>query len=381
MSISIDDEWNQFLSSQQTDLFGSILNKQTDFEVKQEKDLSTPKKASSTEEQPECDELSISTKTKVLFLNQEVDIHNIFWEIPIIKYWKPDNGIIKKQIKLVSNTVEEYDIIRKKIDCVSDYKKEDIIKQINNPKARRNKFKDERKITVGISRKDIINRRSKIKGAFYNCFALVMRFNENGFFREIHVKIFNTGKLEIPGIVNSTILDVIKNMIVQYLQPYLKTPIEFIENDTEDNVLINSNFNCGYYINRDKLYTIMRTKYGIETAYDQDSYPGVKCKFYFNNTLGFDEELQKGVILSDDRNMKMSELNDNKKYTEVNFMIFRTGNALIVGNFSEKILRFVFEFIKKILNTEYSEISIANDCPKKKKKEVKIRNWSVNISV
>jgi predicted site-specific integrase-resolvase len=79
--------------------------------------------------------------------------------------------------------------------------------------------------------------------------------------------------------------------------------------------------------------------------------------------------------------MKMSELNDNKKYTEVNFMIFRTGNALIVGNFSEKVLRFVFEFIKKILNTEYSEISIVNDNPKKKKKEIRIRNWSVNISV
>jgi hypothetical protein len=208
-----------------------------------------------------------------------------------------------------------------------------------------------------------------------------MRFNENGFFREIHVKIFNTGKIEIPGVVNFTILGVIKKMIVQYLQPYLKTPIEFIESDIEENVLINSNFNFNYYINRDKLYTIMRTKYGIETAYDLDNYPGVKCKFYFNNTLGFDEELQKGLILPDDRSMKMSELNDSKKYTEVNIMIFRTGNALILGNFSEKILRFVFEFIKKILNTEYNEIYIANDNPKKKKKEMRIRNWSVNISV
>jgi hypothetical protein len=64
---------------------------------------------------------------------------------------------------------------------------------------------------------------------------------------------------------------------------------------------INSNFDCGFYINRDKLHGILRSeKYGIESAYDPCSYPGVKCKFYYNNELDYDVSLQNGRILAEE---------------------------------------------------------------------------------
>jgi len=205
-------------------------------------------------------------------------------------------------MKIVSKTLEEYDVIKEKLKDAY-YFTENIIKQIDNPTARRIKFKDERKITVGLSRKDIINSRLKVKNAFYNCFAVILRFQYNGGFREIHVKIFNTGKLEIPGILNVEILNIVKGMIIAILEPQLvneteRLTVDFIENSKNDNVLINSNFNCGYFINRDRLHAILKSeKYGIETAYDPCSYPGVKCKFYFNNDFGFDVEKQSGKII------------------------------------------------------------------------------------
>ena len=78
--------------------------------------------------------------------------------------------------------------------------------------------------------------------------------------------------------------------------------------------------------------------------------------------------------------MKMSELDDNKKYTEVSFMIFRTGSCLIVGNCSEKILMFIFEFIKNILQTEYHKIHTTNEEVVVKNKKIKIRKKKINIS-
>jgi len=376
MSFSIDDEWMQYLSTQNTSsCVGGLLNKS-----------SNPVKLKIVEEEPnvisnnivpKCDELYISTKTKVLFLNQEIDINNVFWNIPILEYWKPNSGVIKKQMKIVSKTPEEYEEIQERLKKVSYYT-ENIIKQINNPEARRIKFKDERKITIGLSKKDIINSRGKIKNAFYNCFAMILRFEYQGTFKEIHVKIFNTGKLEIPGILNAGLLDTVKLMILDVLQSYLPKKIEFIDNENNDNVLINSNFNCGYFINRDKLYAILRSeKYGIETAYEPCSYPGVKCKFYFNNDIGFDEFKQNGKILIEDRNMKMSELIENKKYTEVSFMIFRTGSCLIVGNCSEKILRFIYNFIKNILETEYNNIHVENEVQVIKNKNMKLRKKTI----
>jgi len=104
------------------------------------------------EEIPKCDDLYISTKTKVVFLNQEINIHKIFWDIPIIEYWRPTEGVVKKQMKIVSKTKEEFEEYTKKLENISYYT-ENNIKTIDNPTARRIKFKDERKITIGISKK------------------------------------------------------------------------------------------------------------------------------------------------------------------------------------------------------------------------------------
>jgi hypothetical protein len=357
--------------------------KQTDFDKNKIIDSNIEISIESNElntKMPICEDLYISTKTKVLFLNQAVDIHNIFWKIPIIEYWRPMNGVVKKQMKIVSKTPEEFEEYTKKIVDVPYYI-ENIIKQINNPAARRIKFKDERKITIGLSKKDIMNCRSKIKNAFYNCFAIILRFKYDCAFREIHVKVFNTGKMEIPGILNNNLLDIVKQMILDLIQPHVDNQLDFIETDTEDNVLINSNFNCGYFINREKLHSILRSsKYKIESAYDPCSYPGVKCKYYFNNEIGFDVENQNGQVVLEDRMQKMSELGDNLKYTEISFMIFRTGSCLIVGNCSERILKFVFEFIKRILAEEYKNIHVANEEPINKNKKIKLRKKTILVS-
>lgn len=326
-----------------------------------------------------CEELYISTKTKVVFLNQEIDIHTIFWNIPVIDYWQPKDGVVKKQIKIVSHSQEELDGYREKLKNIPYYT-ENIIKEINNPNARKIKFKDERKITIGVSKKDIMNCRGKVKNAFYNCFAVIFRFQYEGIFREIHVKVFNTGKMEIPGVINVALLDIVKRKILELIQPFCEKPIHFIENEGFDNVLINSNFNCGFYINREVLHHILTQKYGIETSYDPCSYPGVKCKFYFNNEGEFDEETQNGVIHAIDRTMKMSELIDNKKYTEVSFMIFRTGSCLIVGNCSEQILMFIFQFIKKILLNEYLTIRAEKDEKSLKHKKIKMRKKTISLT-
>jgi len=358
---SIDDEWNQYLLHD-------------DFDDHVDESM----KKDTGEEIPKCDELYISTKTKVLFLNQAVDIKNVFWDIPIISYSQPSEGVIKKQMKIVSKTEEEYNVIKELLK-EQNYYTENIIKQINNPEARRIKFKDERKITIGISKKDIMNARGKVKNAFYNCFAIIIRFLYNDSFREIHVKIFNTGKLEIPGILNKEMLMIIKGKLLRLLFSLLPIMPEFINIDKEHNVLINSNFNCGFYINRDILFHILRNTYKIDSSYDPCSYPGIKCKFYFNNEHGLmDKILQNGTIDEPDRNMKVFELIDNKKYTEVSFMIFRTGSVLIIGNCSEEILVYIYEFIRDVLQTSYKSIVVHEEKPPAKIKNIKIRKKMIN---
>jgi len=361
--MDLDDEWDTFMKTDKL-----AVNEEVEPEIDNEKNEG---------EVPVCNDLYISTKTKVLYLNIPIDINSVFWNIPVIEYWKPTEGVIKKQIKIVNNSKEEYNDYLEKLNSLSYYT-ENIIKQVDNQSARKVKFKDERKLTVGVSKKDIMSYRSKKKNAFYNCFAIIVRFYQDNEFKEIHVKVFNTGKMEIPGILNAKMLELIQIKIIEILQPLHSEPISYVENNEqgEQNVLINSNFSCGYYVDREKLHTILRSeKYGIESAYDPCSYPGVKCKYYFNNELSSLEE-QTGKVSNEDNTLKLSELSDNNRYTEVSFMIFRTGSCLIVGNCSETILLHVFDFIKSVFTNEYYNIRAINqeETVKEKKKKVRKRN-------
>tara|TARA_B110000285_G_scaffold232549_1_gene303864 strand:+ start:4996 stop:6126 length:1131 start_codon:yes stop_codon:yes gene_type:complete len=352
--MNVDDEWEMFLE-----------NPNAFVDDKQE-DMSKEEDINKSVDRAICDDLNISTNTKVVYINNEVDIYNVFWKLPVIPYHSKQNGIVKKQIKVVCNTKEEFEDYKQRIKNEKFYD-EYIIKQIDNPDARRIKFKDERKLTVGISKKDLITTKIKQKSAFYNCFAITIRIFTTTY-KEMHIKVFNTGKMEIPGIVDKTLLSIVKTELLQHLKKYIGDDIDFVNTDIEHNVLINSNFNCGFYINRDKLHNIMKSsKYGLETSYDPCSYPGVKCKYYYNIDKPWEE--QNGKIARIDNNMTTNDIILSNKYLEISFMIFRTGSCLIVGNCNEEVLRFVYTYIVNMLFSEHRDICIQN-----KEKFVKIKN-------
>lgn len=378
---TLDDEWIEYLKNNGVDMSYETECETEINKVWKEDDCETFVENVVERVVTHEYELSISTKTEKLFLNSAIDINDIFWKIPVIEYWKPDVGVIKKQMKIVSKTPEEYELYKEKLSKVRFYE-EVILKEINNPAARSIKFKDERKITIGLSKKDIMTYRAKKKNAFYNCFALVIRLKFEGIFREIHVKVFNTGKMEIPGVVNQGIFETVKTMVIDLLKAFsTDNEVYFKPNTNTDHVLINSNFNCGFFIQRDKLHDILVSdKYRIESSYDSCSYPGVKCKYYFRNEIGFDIDKQTGCVLKEDNELKVYELYDSKKYTEVSFMIFRTGSCLVVGNCSEKMIRFIFDFIKKLLTNEYENIFVEHYEDTLKNKKTKTRKKNITCS-
>jgi TATA-box binding protein (TBP) (component of TFIID and TFIIIB) len=297
---------------------------------------------------PKCSELYISTKTKISYLNMPINLYDTFWKIPVILYHLPKEGIIKKQMKFNSLSCSELTDLQQKISDEKEYSKnhidEYIIQQVD-VQSNRNSFKDVRKISIGLSKKDITSYKCKKKSAFYNCFVVILRLKCNNTFKEHSVKVFNTGKLQIPGIQNDETLNKILDLLISILNPICITsaPITYLE-EKHQTVLINSNFNCGYYINREKLYHILKYDYNINSAYDPCSYPGIQCEFFY--------------ILNSDlpQNGKQPNGTSNVDVVKVSFMIFRTGSVLIVGKCSEYILKTIYEYIKNLLESEFHKI-------------------------
>ena len=362
---NIDDEWNNFIANKYD-------NDTTDDENNNVHDkLNTNELNSNLETFKNCNvpiptDIYISTKSKIAYLVLPVDL-NIFWDIPVMPYSTPQNGVIKKQIKINSKTPEELAFVQQRLQKEL-YFDEYIMSHIDNPNGRI-KFKDIRKITIGVSKKDIMSYRSKKKQAFYNCFVMILRIKIDNLFREFHIKVFNTGKLEIPGVQSDVMFETVLIHIINILQPFYLTTLTYFEK--RDTVLINSNFNCGFYINREVLFNIIKNKYNIQAIYDPCSYPGIQCKFYYNNDIG----IQTGMQITSENKHKYTNI------TEVSFMIFRTGSVLIVGMCDENVLLDIYQFLKVLLKTEFENIcqKIISPSDLANKKIKKIRKKTINI--
>jgi hypothetical protein len=367
--INIDDEWSSYLIDKQDDVSSDEENTNTnDNNDNNNNNYEHNQRIIFNEPVPEPTDIYISTKSKIAYLTQPVDL-KIFWNIPVISYATAENGVIKKQIKINSTTPEELDLLQQRLQSELYYEQH-IMSHIDNPNGRI-KFKDIRKITIGISKKDILSYRSKKKQAFYNCFVMILRIKIDNIFREFHTKVFNTGKLELPGVQSEKMYYTVLNYVVEILQPFHTAQLEYYEHN--DTVLINSNFNCGFFINREILFDIIKNKYNIQAIYDPCcSYPGIQCKFYYNNDI----DIQTGMQITSENKEKYTNI------TQVSFMIFRTGSVLIVGMCNENILREIYQFVKHLLKEEFKyicqKIITPSDLVNKNKKK-KIRRKLIHI--
>jgi len=342
----IDNEWEKFLTN------NTILSTEVKDVVQDELNI------------PKATPIHISTKTMITYLNQEIDLNTIFWKIPIIKYHETKNGIIKKQIKITSFNQEEIDTVNELISHEDIYQQEQI-SFINNKKLKV-PFKHVQKINIGTSKKELISYRKKSKGAFYNCFALILRILHEDVYKEVHVKVFNTGKLEIPGIQTNEMLYITLDILLDILRPFTCETISYNKENIET-VLINSDFNCGFYINRNKLHNLLKVKYNMISMFDPCSYPGIQTKFYYNKM----NAVQDGICRCTEKCAGNGCGDGNGKCIGVSFMIFRTGSILIVGHCDETLLHVIYDYLVNILKTEYSSINEGNRVKQEKKQVVK----------
>lgn len=308
-------------------------------------------------EAPECSPIYVSTKTKIAYLNSQIPLEEMFWAIPVLKsYALQQEGIVKKEMKFKTVTKETLDALIQRVESVEEGPLvQQNVKNHVEGGGSNVKFKDIRKVSIGMCKKQMVSFRSKAKGAFFNCFAVILRLQWDGMFREMHIKVFNTGKLEIPGIPGvrtEEFLECVLSTLIRFIQPIsghlgLKKPLDYKRNCSET-VLTNSNFTANYLIDREKLCSILRKKYRVLSTYDPCSYPGVQSKFYY--VEGRDNQ--------DGRPLTEQEQSSSMKHIIVPFMVFRTGSVLIVGKFDDDVLQCVYQFSSSVLKDEYHTIQV-----------------------
>ena len=104
MAKSLESEWTNFLRD------GNIKVEEQSLTIDNSKKML-----------PVCSDIHISTKTRVSYLSRPVDLHAVFWKIPIIRHYNRQQGIVKKQMKFTCDTKEAYldlEAKAREVECI-----------------------------------------------------------------------------------------------------------------------------------------------------------------------------------------------------------------------------------------------------------------------
>ena len=142
MQSSIDAEWMAFACGENTMMETKSKTKES---------ISIPVNI------PDASPLHLCTKTIIAYISvdDKLDLDELFWDIPIIPYGIPKEGIIKKQIQITSRNTEHVENVQKKYDSITIKKNKHVVIHVTD-KDKHCKFKHVEKIDIGISKQDVL---------------------------------------------------------------------------------------------------------------------------------------------------------------------------------------------------------------------------------
>tara|TARA_B100001094_G_scaffold181735_1_gene176101 strand:- start:763 stop:1503 length:741 start_codon:yes stop_codon:yes gene_type:complete len=243
------------------------------------------------------DHLRISTITSILQISDDIDLENIYKSVPITDY-----------IPFI-----EYGA--------------------NN-------------VPKGFSKKLLRKKRKKTKKKIFYNQATIHVVHDN---KIMNVKLFNNGKIQITGLKKEDQ----GHLLVKDLIEYFKD-INVFEDDiylvNHKLVLINSDFDIGYEINREILQREI-IDYGIYSSYEPCIYPGVNIK-YFINVNNSD-----GICCCESMCNGKGRADGDGNCKKVTIAVFKSGKIIITGGQNTKQLESAYYFIHNFIN-ERKEIFV-----------------------
>lgn len=225
---------------------------------------------------------------------------------------------------------------------------------------------------IGMCKKDLEGKGKK-KKVFFNQATVVIRCKFANYTREINIKLFSNGGVQMTGLKSDKEGVYAVNMLFDILKK-IKGEIE--ENDLEGNitkkeiklidnpnnfsisdfniVLINSDFASNFEIKREKLHSILQNNYHLFSTYEPCIYPGVNSKYYWNKT--YENYPLKGKCYCDNYCDGKGTGNGESNCKKITISTFQSGNVIITGARSIQQINDAYEFINNVFKKEYLQI-------------------------
>lgn len=156
----------------------------------------------------------------------------------------------------------------------------------------------------------------------------------------INVKIFNNGGVQMTGLKNYEQSDKILQLLTDLF--FQKELIKSKEITSKKIVLINSDFDIGFKVDREKLHRLVSDK-EYYSSFEPIIYPGVNIKYYFNENNPIQNGICQCCSICDGKG-----LNQNCK--KITIAVFKSGKIIITGGQCLQHINTAYEFIHQTIH-------------------------------
>ena len=261
----------------------------------------------------EFSNLRVSTITTTAQLGTKILRDALFEQIPIMKYWDLNDGVLKME---------------------------------HGGSAK------------GTCFKDIMQKKKDAKKGFYNQTTLVIRREISPLvWKEINVKLFKNGGIQMTGVRSLEMASAALHWLIRYLSATCTAKPIFEGAPTihkEEVQMVNTDFSIGAKVKRETLHRILMETYRLNSSYESAIYQGVKTKYFFNaeRPLGKPPGLCPCAKLCKGTG-DGSKIGQCKKIT---ISPFQTGQVIITGARTMEQINEAYEFIKGVFTRHSDDV-------------------------
>jgi TATA-box binding protein (TBP) (component of TFIID and TFIIIB) len=195
---------------------------------------------------------------------------------------------------------------------------------------------------------------------FDNQLTIIYKFNNESL---MNIKMFKNGNIQITGIKDikhgNDMIDKLVEMIksICLIEPSAVEDIEKLKNENYKVALINSDFNIGFEIKRDKLYTVLITAYDNKCSFEPCIYPGVKIQYFWNQRNKHTD----GVCHCQNHcSTKRKDSDAEGQCKKITIAVFQSGCIIITGAQTTAQIDEVYNYICDVLKTNFENVKKVN---------------------
>ncbi len=213
---------------------------------------------------------------------------------------------------------------------------------------------EHKKEVIGESHRDVLTNRRITAKSFFNQSTLVVRRRQATKWKEVNIKLFANGGIQMTGIATSEFAQETLEWFINECKKLPRSPFAGEPSIQKFAIqLVNSDFSVGVPLWRDRIHNIFIKEYKLYSLFESTIYQGVNTKYYYNKK---GDTSKPGQCCCKKACRGQGNGDGDGECKRITLAIFQTGNIIITGARDMIQINEAYDFLIKVLEKNASQV-------------------------